>query len=440
MRIAVLIPVCSRNQHWTRLEDSFLFQAALPSLARTQSQGYTYTYYIGMDDDDHFFLDARDRIPGIHVLLKGCQHAPATAWNQLFERAIQDKHEYYFQMADDVVIETPGWTERFVAALQENGNRGVVGPCHLENYHGRLARGQQYCIENAFVHKTHWDRFGFFYPPEIKNWYCDDWITQVYSGTLSLMMEDILVRNLSIRTAQQRYDVSVPRWKELIDEHRWRTVHGCFSFCLFGEFTTKYYTGLVRNVELIRQHFPLWDIHVYAAPEAVEFVRFLSGVRCIPTGASGAVNMTYRFLSTIDPVYDAVCVRDTDSRIHARDRWCIRHFLGSPYSMYTIRDHPWHRYRVMGGLWGVKRGPHFSREKLYNYCHTVSAGYTSDTQFLDTHLESDRRIVYSYDPHGLFHDPTETVVPIACPGDFCGNVVLFDENGAEYCEFALTHT
>jgi hypothetical protein len=56
----------------------------------------------------------------------------------------------------------------------------------------------------------------------------------------------------------------------------------------------------------------------------------------------------------------------------------------------------------------VKRGPHFSREKLYNYCHTVSAGYTSDTQFLDTHLESDRRIVYSYDPHGLFHDPTET--------------------------------
>ena len=440
MRIAVLIPVCSRNQPWKTYEDSFLYRAALPSLFHTQSDAHEYTYYIGIDDDDDFFLENAHRIPGIHVLLRNCQHAPAQAWNRLFERAIQDGHDYYFQMADDVVIETPGWTERFIEALQENGNRGVVGPCHPENYHGRLARGQQYCLENAFVHKTHWDRFGFFYPPEIKNWYCDDWITQVYSGTLSLMMEDIIVRNLSIRTAQQRYEVSVPLWKELIQQHQWRTFHGCFSFCLYGPRVDKYYTGLVKNIELIREHFPWWDIHVYAAPEAVEFVNSLSGVRCIPTGQSGAVNMTYRFLSTIDPKYDAVCVRDTDSRIHVRDRWCIRHFLSSRYSMYTIRDHPWHRYRVMGGLWGVKRGAHFTREKLYEYCTNVLAGYTTDTQFLEMYLQSEHRIVYSYDAHGLFHDPAETVVPIACPGDFCGNVVLFDAEGREYCEFGLTHT
>jgi hypothetical protein len=438
MRIAVLIPVCSRNQPWTVVEDSFLFQAALPSLARTQSPGYEYTYYIGIDDDDSFFLDQRHRIPGIHVLLNGCQHAPATAWNQLFERALKDDHDYYFQMADDVVIETPGWTERFVDALQENGNRGVVGPCHPENYHGRLARGQQYCLENAFVHKTHWDRFGFFYPPEIKNWYCDDWITQVYSGTLSLMMEDVIVRNLSIRTAQQRYEVAVPRWKELIHEHRWRTFRGCFSFCLFEEFTTKYYTGLAKNVELIREHFPLWDIHVYAAPEAVEFVKGLN-VHCIETGRGGRVNTLLRFQSVLDTSYDIVCVRDTDSRIHARDRWCIRTFLESPFSLYTIRDHPWHRYTIMCGLWGIKRGrPLFTQKELTDACSATEFVYTSDSMFLNSYLPLHNRLVFSYHPSGLLGDSTETVVVIQHPiekDEFCGNVVLFDAEGNEYPEF-----
>lgn len=438
MRIAVLIPVCSRNQPWRKFEDSFLYRAALPSLFHTQSDAHEYTYYIGIDDDDDFFLENAHRIPGIHVLLHDCQHAPAQAWNRLFERAIQDGHDYYFQMADDVVIETPGWTERFIEALQENGNRGVVGPCHPENYEGRLARGQQYCLENAFVHKTHWDIFGFFYPPEIKNWYCDDWITQVYSGTLSLMMEDIIVRNLSIRTAQQRYEVSVPMWKELIYEHRWKTFHGCFSFCLFGEYSDKYYKGLAENVTLIREHFPLWDIHVYAAPEAVPFVRTLD-VLCIETGRGGRVNTLLRFESVLNASYDIVCVRDTDSRIHVRDRWCIRTFLESPYSLYTIRDHPWHRYKIMCGLWGIKRGrPVFTRSELMGYCDSIVPEYTSDSKFLNTYLPLHNLLVFSHDPNGLLAEPGETVVVIQPPvekNEFCGNVMLFDETGVEYPEF-----
>ena len=45
--------------------------------------------------------------------------------------------------------------------------------------------------------------FGFYYPPEIINWYCDDWITEVYKPNLSTLCVDIKVVN----TIMARYHV-----------------------------------------------------------------------------------------------------------------------------------------------------------------------------------------------------------------------------------------
>jgi hypothetical protein len=440
MKIGILVPVCSRNQSWTEYEECFFHTALWKSFQATKSEGYEYVFYIGLDDDDAFFLQHRDRLPGITVLLTGCQHAPARAWNILFQRAYDDGCNYFFQLADDVVLETPRWTERFLSKLLENKNLGVVGPCHPENYEGRRQLGQPFVIENACVHRRHYELFQTFYPPEIRNWYCDDWITRVYEGTLSHMFPDVVVRNLSIRVAAQRYTIANVNLPELLARDREilrRQLRGCFSFCLYGSYFDKYYRGLQENVVLIRKHYPNWDIVVYAAPEAETFVTSL-GVQCFPTGKTGPVNMTYRFLPVTNPEYDVVCVRDADSRIHERDRWCINDFLDSPYKIYTIRDHPYHHYRIMGGLWGKKRGPSFDPRELHAYCEEPSRGYTADTQFLERHLDLQDMIVYSYVSHGLFSDPAEKVKLIECPlpnNDFCGNVVLYRDDGSSYTEF-----
>lgn len=439
-KVGLLVPVCSRNQPWTQYEECFLYTALWQSFQATKSEGYEYVFYIGLDDDDAFFLKYRDQLPGVSVLLTGCQHAPAHAWNVLFQRAYDDGCDYFFQLADDVVLETPGWTEQYIAKLQENKNLGVVGPCHLENYEGRTRVGQPFVLENAFVHRRHYDIFQTFYPSEIRNWYCDDWITRVYEGTLSHMFLDSRVRNLSIHVTAQRYAIANVELPELLKRDKARVrqhVRGCFSFCLYGAYFEKYYRGLEENVKLIRDYYPTWDIVVYAAPEAEVFVQSL-GIHCIPTGKTGPVNMTYRFLPVTNPEYDVVCVRDTDSRIHARDRWCIDDFLDSPYRMYTIRDHPYHHYRIMGGLWGQKRGPSFDPNTLIDYCEQTAAGYTTDTRFLETHLKTQSMVVYSYVSHGLFYDPTEKVKLIECPlpnHDFCGNVVLYRDNGSSYTQF-----
>lgn len=442
MKIGILVPVCSRNQPWKSYEDSFLYTTLLPSFESTKSQGYEYVFYIGVDDDDTLFLDARDRLPGRIVVLTDCQHAPARAWNVLCANAYDDGCDYMFQLADDVHIETPGWTERFIDKLQENRNIGVVGPCHPENYQGRIVNGNPFVIENAFVHKTHYEIFKTFYPHEIRNWFCDDWITRVYEGCLSHMFLDIVVRNLSIKVTEQRYTIANIDLTELLANGR-RVLRdntkGCFSFCLYGPYTDKYSRGLRENVDMIRQYYPTWDIRVYASPESEEFVQAIPGVTCIPTGLSGPVNTVYRFLPITENTYDVVCIRDTDSRIHERDRWCISTFLDSPSRIHTIRDHPYHRYRIMAGLWGVKRGHYFTSQDIESFCGSNPAVYGIDSHFLDRYLIRKNMVVYSYTSDGLFCDTSEKICVIQHPlpnRDFCGNVVLFREDGSAYNEFA----
>lgn len=205
--IAIMIPMCSRNQTWETLQDCFFFDHFYPSFLATASDAFKYTFYLGIDDDDVFFLKHVGELEEMGftvVTLSGCQHAPAWAWNKLFEVAIANAdHEYFFQVGDDVVIQSKGWTERFVSVLQSRNGVGAVGPCNPRNFFQRKNAGQPAVIENSFVSRTHARVFGYFFHPTIRNWYCDDWITQVY-GAQATTCEDMIVRN---RCVDNRYAI-----------------------------------------------------------------------------------------------------------------------------------------------------------------------------------------------------------------------------------------
>jgi len=430
MSIAILVPVCSRNQPWTRLEESNIFQYLLPSFQNTKSPGFRYTFYVGIDDNDAFFLKYVDtfRERGFDVtILTDCNHRPATAWNILFAKAIEQPHDYFFQIGDDVVIETPGWTEKFIEDLK---TKEITGPRNQINYLQRVANGKLPVIENAFVTRKHWDRFGYFFHPSIRNWYCDDWITRVYN---SVECEGVYVQN---KTVDQRYDIAFLDVEPLIKEGIRRLRKGCFSFCLYGNYSLKYYQGLLENVQIIQKEFPTWDIIVYVSPEAEWFVKHTCpNVIIRNTGVNNSVNMVYRFLPIFDDEYDVKFFRDTDSRIHQRDIWCIDHFLKSNYNIQTIRDHAWHEYRIMGGLWGCKKiDMPFSKQVITDYIENHNhEGYGVDCRFLTDYIYpafKDSLIVYSYDKKAIYNDPTEHVQVIEYPivnNDFCGNVVLWKE-------------
>lgn len=123
-----------------------------------------------------------------------------------------------------------------------------------------------------------------------------------------------------------------------------------FSFCLYGT-NRMYYDGLLQNIATIREYFPDFSVYVYRGICDPEWT--LEGVTVVDTGVAGPINMFHRLLPLT--FAEVGFTRDTDSRITERDRWCIQDFLKSEKSYHIIRDHAFHRSRIMGGLFGWKK-------------------------------------------------------------------------------------
>ncbi|XP_059085676.1 uncharacterized protein LOC131882530 isoform X2 [Tigriopus californicus] len=74
-----------------------------------------------------------------------------------------------------------------------------------------------------------------------------------------------------------------------------------------------------------------------------------------PNGAHKLYPLVWRFLPLLDRQVDWLFSRDLDSMITSREQSAILEFMNRPdKSFHTMRDHPNHQNKIMGGLWGVK--------------------------------------------------------------------------------------
>ena len=144
-----------------------------------------------------------------------------------------------------------------------------------------------------------------------------------------------------------------------------------FSFCLYGT-EPNYYTGLLENIQIIKQYYPDFTIMVYKGFCDPSWV-IPEGVVVDNTNREGAINALLRFIPL--NYADVGFVRDADSRVDARDRWCIDAFLRSNKSYHSIRDHFWHQSKLMAGTFGWKR-------PMTLMIPTHEVGYGFDEQFL----------------------------------------------------------
>lgn len=180
-----------------------------------------------------------------------------------------------------------------------------------------------------------------------------------------------------------------------------------------------YYYGLLQNIAIVREYFPDFSVYVYRGVCDPSWT--LEGVHVMETGATGPINMFHRILPLT--FADIGFIRDADSRITERDRWCINEFLKSDKSYHIIRDHALHRSRIMGGLFGWKK------PMTLSIPFGVQALYGADEAFL-------RDSVYPLILQDtLIHTnisafEREQTNPIELPQkdayDFIGNVVMAD--------------
>lgn len=199
-KVCVLIPATSMGQPWQTIDDSFLVNVCLPSILKTsESEKYQYVTYVGFDSGDSFFDNATttsalyEWANQSHMELRlldffNPMHKPGPVMNLLAAVAYREHCDFTFRINDDTEM-LGEWTTPFIQALLsfDPPLRGVVGPtCH---------EGNTAILTHDFVHRTHMNVFGNHYPPQLTDWWLDDWISLVYGESNTLKHPNVTVKH-----------------------------------------------------------------------------------------------------------------------------------------------------------------------------------------------------------------------------------------------------
>jgi hypothetical protein len=185
MKIGILIPSTSKGRNWTSYKETYLYNITLKTFLLTYDKEHTYEFYIGIDRGDTILdtEETKNEINKFKIVVKninfdfiymdGIEKGHLTVmWNRLFKKAIDNNCDYFYQCGDDIEFKTKGWINDSIKKLQENKNVGLTGPI---NNHPTL-------LTQSFVSRNHYTLFGYYFPEEIINWCCDDWINEVYKS------------------------------------------------------------------------------------------------------------------------------------------------------------------------------------------------------------------------------------------------------------------
>ena len=209
MNIGILIPTTSNKRDWGDISESYLFTVTLKTFLLTYDKEHLYRFYIGIDKDDPIFDNKKQQqkllrfIEIMHnvslefVLMDDIKKGHLTImWNKLFEKAYSDNCEYFFQCGDDIEFKTKGWINDCISVLSGNNNIGLTGPIN----------NNPYILTQSFVSRKHMKLFHYYFPPEIINWFCDDWINEIYKKINSFFpLSNHYCANVG---GQPRYDIN----------------------------------------------------------------------------------------------------------------------------------------------------------------------------------------------------------------------------------------
>jgi hypothetical protein len=175
--VVFIIPTTSRDRNYMNIYDTPIMKTLYPSLKKIDVAKYTFV--VGMDDDDVFFNENIDELKkalpdNFHFhFFNNFDKSYVCIVNQLGATAIEKYNaDYIYVFADDLTIYTLDFIDGFIKYFKENDNLALG--------YGIDENRQNLCT-HPFINKNHVIRLGYLYPPAIKNWFCDDWIHQLYA-------------------------------------------------------------------------------------------------------------------------------------------------------------------------------------------------------------------------------------------------------------------
>jgi hypothetical protein len=198
------------------------------------------------------------------------------------------------------------------------------------------------------------------------------------------------------------------------------------TFSLWG-YDLKYLRGAIKNAELAKEIYPGWLCRFYIGANTpygiIHGLKQLDNVQVVEKNEIGDWRgMFWRFEPASEEGVEVMISRDTDSRLSLREKAAVDEWMASDKGFHIMRDHPHHRFPVLGGMWGAKAGTVPNMKELIDNWDQKNA-YGTDYEFFAG------RIMPLIVENTLAHDEFFGGQPFPTPreGDeFVGQI--FDEN------------
>lgn len=157
------------------------------------------------------------------------------------------------------------------------------------------------------------------------------------------------------------------------------------SFSLWGN-NLKYTIGAIKNAELALKIYPDWVCRYYVGKttpvDIIEkLILFENTEIKIMNDSGNWSGMFWRFYAAVDPEVDVMISRDTDSRLSEREKAAVDDWMNSGKGFHIMRDHPYHRTEILGGMFGIKKN---TINNLYDLLENYNKGdfWQADQNFL----------------------------------------------------------
>jgi hypothetical protein len=203
--VVFIIPSTSRNMNYTDIQSCSLIKTLYESLKKLNISNYKFL--IGSDDDDDFYNKNIPNLQNIlpknfyfHIL-NNFDKSYVCIVNQLANIAIKQYNaEYIYVFADDLIVYDLNFIKNdFIPYFNLNNN--LCLGWGIDEGHINLCT-------HPFIHKKHVEYLGYFYPPSIKNWFCDNWIQKLYEKLNKIKKTaNPVIKNVIVNTNVKRYDV-----------------------------------------------------------------------------------------------------------------------------------------------------------------------------------------------------------------------------------------
>jgi hypothetical protein len=131
------------------------------------------------------------------------------------------------------------------------------------------------------------------------------------------------------------------------------------SYSLWGDHPM-YWKGALKNIEQAKEYFPGWICRFYIDESCDKnLIESIKGdnVEVILVNSKDSFHgMFWRFWAAEDENVDIFLSRDCDSRFSDREVSAIKEWLDSDKDFHIMRDHPYHKVPILGGMWGCRNG------------------------------------------------------------------------------------